>query len=72
MDKLVEEIQARLYRRCGLSSISKLSENNGILHFYIEEKIHLGYVYKEVKDKNPDEFYLIILEDLSKNLGRKA
>jgi len=69
MSKLVNEIQSRLLRRCKLTSISKI-DKKGILHIFVSEAIHLGYIFQEIKSKNPDEFYIQVLEDLSMNWSR--
>ena len=69
MDKLVNEIQHRLLKNCGLTSISRISKK-GTLHLIVSEAIHLGYIFGEVKDKNPNDFYIQVLEDLSRNWQR--
>ena len=65
---LIEEIQARLYRKCGVTSISNI-DKKGILHIIVSEAIHLGYILNKISD-NPDEFYLTVLEDLTRNWQR--
>lgn len=68
-DKLIAEIQSRLLRYCELTSVSKITKK-GVLHIFVSEAIHLGYIYNAIKDKNPDDFYVQILEDLSRNWQR--
>ena len=67
-ERLINEIQHRLLKYCGLCSISKIK--NGILHLIIGDIIHLGYIYEEIKTENSNDFYLKILQDLSRNWQR--
>jgi len=69
-ERMLDEIQHRLLRFCGLNSVRKIHQ--GILHLIVGDVIHLGYIYKEVKNKTIDDFYIKILEDLNKNWQRFA
>ena len=67
-NKMLDEVQHRLLKFCGLTSIRKIHQ--GVLHLIIGDIIHLGYVYAEIESEDIDRFYVKILEDLSRNWQR--
>ena len=62
--KLIDEIQARLLRRCGLCSVSK--RVGGVLHLFVADAIHLGYVEDTMAD-DVEQLWIKVLEDMSQN-----
>lgn len=65
--RLLEEIQGRLLRRCGLSSLSK--RKDGVLHLFVNEAIHLAYIEKSLTE-DVEKLWIMVLEDMSKNWQR--